>query len=181
MSTYSGAQTAAGGGSASWSLRFDVLPASLAELRALSESALTEPQHAAALAVAALCAYCADPAASIAMLNFLKGPTPLSPYEVQFLADRMRGKEYLPLSYFAGAKPENSYTPDRPYTICVFETPHSRAQLAEGYLQLYVRSGGADAPRPVKLRRRQSSGQWLLWEQILLGDIRPPASADPWS
>ena len=174
----SGFQPSSGG---MWQIRFDTLPASVDELRALPISSLTEPCYTAALTVAALCAYPANKDAAIVMLNYLKGPQPLSPYETQFLADRMRGKAYLPASFFVGATPENTYTPILPYTIHILETPHSRAQLGEGYLQLYLRSGGADAPRPVKLRLKPSTGQWFLWEQMLLSDIRQPVSSDPWA
>ena len=164
-----------------WRVQFAALPTGLEELRALPMAAsLTEPQYTAALTVAALCAYPFDKDAAIAMLNYLKGPQPLSTYEIQFLADRMRGKDYLPASFFEGATPENGYTPTLPYTVSVLETPHSRAQLGEGYLQLYIRSGGADSLRPVKLRYKPSTGQWFLWEQMLLSDIRPPAAADLW-
>ena len=50
---------------------------------------------------------------------------------------------------------------------------------AEGYATLYLRSGGADSPRQVKLRRKGE--QWFLWEQFLLSDIRTPAKDDPWA
>ena len=58
--------------------------------------------------------------------------------------------------------------------------PYSRSQLAEGYLTLYVNCSGADSPRPLKLRKKPSTGQWFLWEQQLLAGIRIPAAADPW-
>ena len=164
-----------------WQVTFASLPATLDEFRAAPMSALNEPQHTAALTVAALCAYPKNKTAALDMLNYLKGPQPLSPYETQFLADRLRGKDYVPASFFMGSTPENNYTPNEPYVINIIETPHSRAQLSEGYLQLYIQSGGADSPRPIKLRYKSSTNQWFLWEQMLLSDIRPPAASDPWS
>ena len=172
-----GTQGAPGG---AWQVSFAALPANLAEMQALPLADLTQPQNTVALTVAALCAYPANKDAAIAMLNYLKGPQPLSPYDIQFLADRLRGKEYLPLSFFAGATPQNNYTPTQPCTLAVLETPHSRAQINEGYLQLFLQSGGADSPRPIKLRHKPSTGEWFLWEQMLLSDIRTPAAADPW-
>lgn len=53
--------------------------------------------------------------------------------------------------------------------------------MEQGYLTLHIRSGGADSPRQIKLRQKPSTGQWFLWEQFLLSDIRPPVSADPWA
>ena len=94
---------------------FAKLPESLAELQALPEATLDTPFKAAALTVVALCVYAADKNIGIEMLNFLKGPRPLTNHEISFIDDRLRdGKTYVPFSYFKGAKPENDYTPDQP-------------------------------------------------------------------
>ncbi|MEG0156601.1 MAG: hypothetical protein RR626_08840 [Anaerovoracaceae bacterium] len=156
---------------------FTALPQNLTELKALPSGDLQSPFAVAALTVAALCQYPKDSKASVEMLNFLKGPQPLSPYELQFLADRFRDKCYVPISYFEGASPQNNYTPTAPFSIIVSDNPYSYTQ--EGYALLYVQSSGADAPRPIKLR--QKGTQWFLWEQHLLADIRIPKSADPWA
>lgn len=156
---------------------FAQLPRSRAELEALPEASLASPAAAAALTAAALARWSGDPAAAEEMLDFLKGPQPLSPYEKQFLRDRLTGKAWVPLSYFAGASPENGYAPVPPYRVTVSEMPQSYVQA--GYAQLWLRSAGADAPRPVKLRRKGE--RWYLWEQFLLADIRTPAAADPWA
>ena len=46
--------------------------------------------------------------------------------------------------------------------------------------KLFIPCGGADDPRPIKLRRK-GNGQWFLWEQYLMTGIRIPTSADPWA
>ena len=115
------------------------------------------------------------------MLNWLRGPRPLTAYDIQFIRDRLRGKDYLPRSYFSGATPENNYTPVQPLAVTVIETAHSNDQGAEGYITLYLDCGGADSPRPIRLRHKPSTGQWFLWEQFLLPGIRTPASANPWA
>ena len=162
---------------------FQMLPKTLDQLKAMPEAALTDPAAVAALCVAALCVYPENKDEAIQMINYLKGPQPLSVYETQFIRDRfMDGKDYLPRSYFAGATPQNNYAPTMPYTICVEENPYSRAQLAEGYLKLFVRSGGADSPREIKLRTKPSTGQWFIWEfGGILSGIRIPAASDPWA
>lgn len=159
----------------------DRLPKNLAELRQMQEGSLQKPEHTAALTVAALCLYPADKEAAMQMLEFLHGPKGLSVYDKQFLADRFRDKDYVPRSYLAGSTPQNNYTPTEPYTVTVFENPYSRANFADGYLTLHICSGGADSPRQIKLRHKPSTGQWFLWEQFLLSDIRPPVAADPWA
>ncbi len=157
------------------------MPSSLAEFKAMDGADLKNPNKVVALTVVALCMYPVDKNLSIEMLNFLKGPKPLSAYEIQFLADRLRGKDYLAVSYFNGAVPQNNYEPSEPYTINVHKTSHSEDLLAEGYLQLFVKSGGADTARGVKLRTKPSTGEWFLWEYMLLPDIRKPIAADPWA
>ena len=164
-----------------YTVSFSALPESLSEMKALQESNLLQPQFTAALAVAALCVYPTDKETALQMLAFLQGPKELSVYDKQFIADRFRGKDYVPRSYFAGATPENRYTPTQPYTITFFENPYSRSNIAQGYLILHVRSGGADSPRQITLRLKASTGQWFLWEQFLLSDIRMPIADDPWA
>ena len=170
---------AANAGNKTYTVTLSQLPVSLEQMQAMPEASLKNAENTAALAIAALTLYPIDKEASLQMLEFLHGPKGLSPYDKQFLADRFRDKDYVPRSYFSGATPQNNYEPSEPYTITVFENPYSRGQ--DGYLTLHVRSGDADSPRQIKLRNKPSTGQWFLWEQFLLADIRQPVSADPWA
>lgn len=156
---------------------FEKLPENVAELSAMPEAALKDPYTTAALTAAVLCHYEKNVDETIDMLNFLKGPQPLSPFEKQFLRDRLVGKGYVPRSYFAGTSPANNYEPTRPYTVTVTETPYSFQE--EKYAMLYIKSSGADSPRGVKMRAKGDT--WYLWEQFLLPDIRVPAAEDPWA
>lgn len=157
---------------------FADLPENLEQLQALPEAALTSPFQTAALTVCALCAYGADPEIGEAMLNWLRGPRPLSNHERQFLKDRFRDGMHVPFSYFEGATPENDYIPTRPLTVTVEAGPYADAN--PGYKKLHIRSGGADNPREVVLRQK-GNGQWLLWEQFLMVGIRQSKSQDPWA
>lgn len=157
---------------------FESLPNSIEELKALPESCLDSPYKTAALTVCALCVFPDNKEKATEMLNFLKGPQPLTPYELQFISDRfMDGKRYIPFSYFEGTSPENDYTPTAPYKISVHANPYSFQE--ENYAVLYIKSSGADSMRNVKLRRKGE--QWFLWEQFLLPGIREPKSNDPWA
>lgn len=153
---------------------FNTLPKSAAEIKPAGT-----PQQTAAFAIAALARYTEDAEAGIAMLDTLLGPRPLSNFGKQFLRDQLRGKEYTARSYFDGAVPDNNYMPAVPYTVTVSETPYSYQN--ENYAQLWVKSGGADSPRPITMRLKPSTGEWYLWEyQGLLAGIRIPAKDDPW-
>ena len=157
---------------------FAALPESLDEMKALPEAALSSPFATAALTVCALCAYAAEKSIGTEMLNFLRGPRPLSNQEISFLNDRFMEVKYVPFSYFSGAGPANDYTPDTPFTITVTSGPYSDAN--EGYKKLYIKSGGADSPREIVLRRL-GDGRWMLWDQFLLVSIRKARSDDPWA
>lgn len=167
-------------GSKSETFTFTALPKSLAELQVLPEAALDTPFQTAALTVLALCAYAEDRNTGIEMLNWLRGPRPLSGQDISFLNDRFRGgKNYLPFTYFAGSTADNNYTSTRPYTIRI-ESNHVSGE-EQGYMKLFIPCGGADTPRPIKLRQRGSDGKWFLWEQYLLTGVRTPKAADPWA
>ena len=111
------------------------------------------------------------------MLNFLKGPQPLSAYDLSFLKDRFRDQKYVPFSYFEGAVPSNNYTPNQPFTVTFHTNPYSYEN--DGYCMLHVKSGGADSERQIKLRRK--GDQWFLWEQFVMVGIKKSAAEDPWA
>lgn len=157
---------------------FPTLPQTVEELKALPEAALTDCYAVAALTVVALLRYETDSEACFAMLDFLKGPEPLSNLEKGNIRDRMNGKGYKPRSFFAGATPDNNYTPATPYTIHVAANSYSFEN--EGWATLWLKSGGGDNERPVKLRKKPSTGQWFLNEIQYLSDIRLPAAEDKW-
>ena len=172
-------QSAGQGKNRSETFTFSALPATLSDMNALPEATLDSAFKTTALTILALCRYEQDQAAAIEMLNFLKGPEDVSTYEKQFIGERLKGKEYKARSFLAGATPENNYQPTTPYTITVSENPYSFDN--ENWATLYVTSGGADSPRPIKLRKKPSTGQWFLNDIQCLADIRVPVAEDPWA
>lgn len=130
------------------------------------------------MTVAALTCYDKDRNACYAMLDYLKGPDDLTALEKSQLRDRLSGKAYKVLSFFDGSSPENSYTPKTPYKITV--THNDRSFDQDNYATLYLKSSGADSARPIKLRKKPSTGEWFLSEILFLADIKKPADQDPW-
>ncbi len=155
------------------------VPATIDEFKAKVN--FKDSNNVVAYTILALCVYPHNKNFSIEMLNYLKGPADLSSYDKQFLADRFAGKDYLALSYLNGATPENNYTPTEPFIVTVMKTPHSEDALGEGYLQLFVKSSGADTERGIRLRNKPSTGEWFLWEYFVLARIREPKANDPWA
>ncbi|MCR5595563.1 MAG: hypothetical protein K6G12_06930 [Lachnospiraceae bacterium] len=157
------------------------LPTTLSQMQAMPEAALTDPYATAALTVVALNEYSIDKEIGKQMLDLLNGPDNVSNFDEQFMKDRaMDGHDYIARSYFKGATPDNNYTPDKPYTVKIMENSHSRD--SEGYLILWIYSGGADSPREIQLRLKPSTNQWFAtgWRGLLTG-IRTPKAADPWA
>mgnify|MGYP006992106652 CR=1 FL=1 len=157
---------------------FDKLPNNLYEFKVLANSLMDNPFGTTALTILAFTYYPKDQELSLAMVDYLRGPRPLSMLDKQFIADRFREKDYVPRSYFEGAVPQNDYEASEPHAIVVSDNPYSYKN--EGYATLYVSSGGADNPRQVQLRKAKDN-KWYLWEQFILVDIRPCESANPWA
>ncbi|MBO7519446.1 MAG: hypothetical protein J6T73_01590 [Clostridia bacterium] len=157
------------------------LPQNAAQMREAPEFSQTDPFSVAAFAVAAFARYAASREDGKEMINFLKGPEPLTPREIQFINDRfMDGKDYILRSYLGGTSPDNSYTPAVPYTVEITEYANSRENA--GYVRLYLKSSGADSPRPLTFRQKPSTGEWFLWEfEGILAGIRTPKAEDKWA
>ena len=156
------------------------IPTSLRAFEALAASG-KKPEDICALFLCALALFDKDKDDGTAAMNILRGARPLSPYDAQFLRDRLRGKAYLPLAYFEGAAPENGYQPRAPYVLNVLPDPRPQ-DIEPGYLRVYLKTSGADAPRPMKLRQKGLTGKWFLREySSILSGIRVPAAEDPWA
>ena len=156
------------------------MPKTLEEMLSLPEAQLHSPEAVAGLTVAALNVYPENKEECFRMLDYLRGPRPLSNFEKQFIRDRfMDGHDYIPRAYLVGASPGNNYTPQRPFRI---DIRPSASQIAEeGYKKFDVYTAGADTPRPVTLRYKPSTDQWFLWEQSLLVQVKTPVKDDPWA
>ncbi len=155
------------------------LPTTLEELQAMPEAALTDEYAVAALAVAVYCNYEKNPNATCRMMAYLYGPKEFTGFDEQFVSDRLAGRGYVMRSYLKGATPDNNYTATTPYTVVVSQNRNSRVE--KGYVKLFVRSSGADSPRPITLRKKPSTGQWFVWQPTaLLTDVRKPVADDPW-
>ena len=156
---------------------FEELPQTAEDLEALlALYPQSDARNTGAFFIASLVRYVDSSDDGLAMIDLLRGVRPMNDMDKNFLKDRLRDKTYLPGAYFEGAKPENDYTPDDPWTLMVYDDP---MQAEEGYLYIQVATTGADSRRRITLREKD--GQYYLWEysNVLTG-IRLPASEDPW-
>ena len=156
------------------------IPENLQEFEVLAAKG-QQPECICALFLCALALFERDKEAGTAAMNLLRGPKPMTPYDCQFLCDRLRGKSYLPLAYFEGATPGNNYQPRVPYILNVLADPRPQ-DVEPGYLRVFLTTSGADSPRPMKLRQKVSTGEWFLWEySSILSGIRIPVAEDSWA
>ena len=160
---------------------FDRIPETLDEMKALPQSNLQNPFGVVALVILAMNNFNKDLDKCKEMLTFLKGPGTLMNQEISRMNDQLKGKDYLMRSYFEGTTPENNYKPTEPYKITVFDHPNSYDNEKDGYVTLWVKSSGSDSDRQVRLRKKQSTGEWFLNEEYLTPGIKTPQEADPWA
>ena len=160
---------------------FDRSPETVDELKALPQANLQNPFGVVALVILAMNNFNRDLDKCKEMLTFLKGPGTLMNQEISRMNDQLKGKDYLMRSYFEGTTPENNYKPTEPYKITVFDHPNSYDNEKDGYVTLWVKSSGSDSDRQVRLRKKQSTGEWFLNEEYLTPGIKTPQEADPWA
>ena len=111
-----------------------------------------QPERICALFLCALALFDRDKDAGTAAMNLLRGPKPMTPYQ-----------------------------PRVPFTLNVTADPRAQ-DMEPGYLRVFLKTAGADSPRPMKLRQKASTGEWFLWEySSILSGIRIPAAEDPWA
>ena len=145
----------------------------------------TNPYNVVALLVHTICNYDKDDTANFyEMLGYLMGPyQEISPMMMQNIKDRMLQNDkynFIGKSYFVGANSDNDYNPSIPYEIEVFENDYSK--IDDGYLRLFLKSGGADSMRPVTLRKAKDDNYYVWGDSIigLLTDIKGVESNNPW-
>ena len=108
-------------------------PKNADELKKMPELDFSSPLSTAAFAMLVLLEYDESPENTIEMLNVLKGPQPMNGMDIQFLRDRVKGRGYIPRSYFEGSSVKNDYTPNVPYKITVYEY----AYITKGFLDFF--------------------------------------------
>ena len=72
---------------------FSTLPDDLQQFTAMPQASLATPFDTAAMTVLAFCYYPKDKELSLKMLDYLRGPRPMSGIDKSFIADRFRGKD----------------------------------------------------------------------------------------
>lgn len=168
-----------------WTIDLPGLPSTVDELVALRDRLATTPEGGAAIFVLALLAWAKDPKLGTQFMTVAieqkqlsdgpdgyKGKQP-SRSVLQNLKDRISKAPHIASSYVQGTKPNDSYTlPPPPWRISGREQPND-VQADKG--KTFVRSTGADSPRPIHLVKNDK-GLWKAsnWSSLEVG-VRAPA------
>ncbi len=168
------------------------LPRNAEEFKTLRDQLAVTPEGGAAMFVAALKLYSSNPEEGIKCLvmqrdiNDLMQTSGANSYmgyalnnsEFSLLKSQLSKQKYLPDSYFTGALPANNYTvPPGEAGLEITTNPYS-GDPESGKVKVFVRSSGADTPRPVAMSRNDK-GLWKVKEySSLIVGIRKAASEE---
>lgn len=171
-------------------VRVDHLPQSAKEFVSLRDQVATSPQGGAAMMIVALLAYTEDSQLGRECLTVAVDRGRLEEgaegykgwqmrrRDMERIAAQLRDMPYLPISYVAGAGPENRYQqPVPPYVFQFSDNPYSGA-ADSGEYKVFVACSGAARPRPVTVRRNDR-GIWKAyeWSSLLVG-VQAPAEEE---
>lgn len=86
--------------------------------------------------------------------------------------DKLANKPYIFSSYIKGTKVDDAYsTEGKPQEIEITKTQ----EQPDGRFKLFVKTSGADTPRPITLIKEKSTGLWLIEEfsSIFVDVLKP--------
>ncbi|WP_051296376.1 DUF6935 domain-containing protein [Eisenibacter elegans] len=160
------------------------LPNSTEAFKTLRDQVATTPQGGAQMFLIALKVYVENPelgeqllVMAVDMERLSSGNTyqgyALGTSDGSLLRRQLEQHPHLPNSYFKGSSPQNGYQVKTPLDIECSSNPYS-GDMAQGNFKVFVRSSGADSPRPLQMKRNDK-GIWKVaeWSSVLVG-IRQP-------
>ncbi len=167
-------------------VKIDSVPTTVAGFVKLRNEIAKKPQGGAAMFLLALKVYGENPDLGKKFLvltvvkkhlvsgDFYKGYA-LSRNDM-YLVNQIHKYPYVPNSYIKGAKPENDYKAELPYTY-VFELQKSSGNiLTDNVIKIFVKCYGADRTRPITVEKNDK-GIWKVSEfSSVVVSVRPPKS-----
>lgn len=160
-------------------IKIQVIPKDYPAFESEASNLPDSPEGAAAGMILALILYTHNPQDGEKALGLVVHPGQLNPAsEVKSLSKRsldlikrqIGGKPAHMYSYFTGTSPQDSYNLENPpYGLDFSTNPHS-GQPADGRVRLFIRSTGADSPRPITVQTDPDE-KWKTaeWSSLLSG------------
>ena len=170
---------------------FNKLPATLDELKNFSLASDVKGDYdygmfaPMAATILALHTYGTNKEEAIKMLEYAYGPQTFGTIDKQFVQTQFAtaANKVLQDCYFGGAKPENGYKPDEPFTITLEEGPYvikAKDGKPERHMS-FIYFAGADAERYMDVCL-SSDGTWYAYEsnyKHLLASVKDPIIENP--
>ncbi len=170
-------------------IKIEKLPTSVEEFIEIRNNLANTPQGGAAVFIIALklqsenpslgeqCTVIATDRSKLAPGNIYKD-FQVNNFDMRRIKEQLKRYPYIANSYFVGATPENGYSFKTPTEIICSSNPHSGNEN-EGYFKIFVKSSGADSPRPISLEKN-NRGIWKAkeWSSIIMGIIPPKIVMD---
>lgn len=157
-------------------------PKSVDEFKTFRDELAKTPQGGAAVFAVALNVFSSDQKLGTQFLTLCldmdrltdgkEGVSDKQPTSLRDFKDRNGAKPYIARTMFAGTKPENGYElPAFPLEIKFKDQP---ADIKETEAKVFIVTSGADAPKPLQLRKNDK-GIWKANEwSSFQGNCRPP-------
>jgi hypothetical protein len=171
-------------------VQIDRMPTSVEEFKTLRDRIATTPEGGAAAFVIALKMYFDNPQVGIQCvimqchlptLSQGDGPNSYGGYTLGnsdhgTLKTQRERSPWVMNSYFPGATSENNYQMPTGAFQMNLSTNNYSGNANEGTLKVFIKSSGADSPRPVTMVRNDR-GVWkaTMWSSLVVG-CRPPAN-----
>ncbi len=170
-------------------IRIEKLPTTVEEFIEVRNQLANTPQGGAAVFIMALklqsenpsigeqCLVIATDRSKLMAGNVYKN-LKLDAFGMKRIEEQLKYYPYIPNSYFAGATAENGYNFDVP-TEMICSTNVYSGDESQGNLKIFVKSSGADSPRPIVLIRN-NRGIWKAreWSSIIMGIVPPKVNID---
>lgn len=96
--------------------------------------------------------------------------------DMQLIKSQMEKDKNIPNSYIKGSSTENAYKVKLPY-VYEYKSNTYSGDKVNGPFKIYVKSSGADSPRPLSLKPNDK-GIWkvTVWSSVLVGIKKLPVS-----
>ncbi len=158
-------------------MKISTFPKNAEEFKLLRDTVAVTPEGGAAMFVIAMKMWVSNPAEGIKCMIMQREINDLQPQngaesymgyslgssEYSLFRSQINHQPYLPDSYIAGAVPGNNYQDaDIDLEFEITSNPYS-GDPSSGKFKVFIRSSGADSPRPVTMVRNDK-GLWKVKE-----------------
>ena len=151
----------------------EATPPEVAAFQQRQAEMASDPVGAVTVWFEAIFQYMADPELGAPMITLAMDDPDWNVPANSIFVDRLNNRPRIFLSYIRGTSPENGYQPG-PEADWELEVTEVREPDANGEVTVYLRSTGADTPRPMAVRKGDDGLFRASRYTSIYVDVRPP-------